>query len=294
MGKDLYDIYPAARKVFDRATELLGFDIRSICFEGSVERLSQTRFAQPAIFVASMAALEVLRSHAKNGNFTPRFAAGLSLGEATALCAAGAISFDDGVRFVKSRGQFMDEAAQEKPGMMAAVLGFPLADVEKLCAATGAEVGNLNAPGQIVISGQKKLVEDAIEKLREAGARVIPLEVSGGFHSSCMEPACHRIEKALENVTILKPGIPVVSNLTASAENAPAQIKQNLIWQMNHRTLWEDSMRFILGKGVKTFIEFSPGKVLKGLLRKIDPSVETISLNALEDFHALESQTAAR
>jgi [acyl-carrier-protein] S-malonyltransferase len=294
MGKDLYDTYPAARKVFDRASELLEFDIRSICFEGPVERITQTRFAQPAIFVASMAALEVLRSHAKNAQFTPRFAAGLSLGEATALCASGAISFEDGVRFVKARGLFMDEAAGEKPGMMAAVLGSPLADVEKICAATGAEVGNLNAPGQIVISGQKKLVEDAVEKLREAGARVIPLEVSGGFHSSCMEPACRRIGKALEHVTIRKPAIPVVSNLTANVENDPAKIKQNLIWQMNHRTLWEDSMRFILGKGVKTFIEFSPGKVLKGLLRKIDPSAETLSLNALEDFHALESQAAAK
>ncbi|MGH7197683.1 MAG: ACP S-malonyltransferase, partial [Candidatus Omnitrophota bacterium] len=222
MGKDLYDTYPAAKRLFDHAAELLDFDIRSVCFEGPVERLSQTRFSQPAIFVVSMAALEVLKHHEKNGMFLPKFTAGLSLGEATALCAAGAISFDDGMRFVKSRGLFMDEAARENPGMMAAVLGFPLEGVEKVCAATGAEVGNLNAPGQIVISGRKSRVEDAIEKLREVGAlRVIPLDVSGGFHSSCMEPACRRIEKALENVAIQRPVISVVSNLTANVESDP-------------------------------------------------------------------------
>ncbi len=289
MGKDLYETYPAARKIFDRATELIGFDIRSICFDGPPEKLTQTRYSQPAIFVTSMAALEVLRNHPKGKEFVPKIAAGLSLGEAAALCAAGAISFDDGVVFVKARGQFMDEAAQENPGLMAAVLGLGLAETEKVCKATGAEVGNLNAPGQIVISGHRKNVEDAIEKLKEAGARkVIPLDVSGAFHSSCMASACQRIEGVLKNVMIHKPSIPVVSNLTANVEDGPDQIKQNLIWQMNHRTLWEGSMRFIIGKGITTFIEFSPGKVLKGLLKKIEPTVQTVSLNALEDFHAID------
>lgn len=292
MGKDLYETYPAARRIFDRAAELVDFDIRSVCFEGPPERLTQTRFSQPAIFVTSMAALAVLRDHPRGKDFIPQFAAGLSLGEATALCAAHAISFDDGVRFVVARGHFMDEAAEERPGLMAAVLGLELGVVERVCQATGAEVGNLNAPGQIVISGPKKQVEDAIEKLREAGAKkVIPLDVSGGFHSSCMESACRRIEIALKDVAIRKPEIRVVSNLTANIEEDPGRIKQNLIWQMNHRTLWEDSMRFIIGKGIKTFIEFSPGKVLKGLLKKIDPGVETISLSALEDFHAIEAVT---
>ncbi len=289
MGKDLYEAYPAARAVFDRAVELMDFDICSICFEGPPEKLSQTRYSQPAIFVVSMVALAVLKSHPKGSLYVPKFAAGLSLGEATALAAVGSISFDDGVRFVRARGQFMDEAAQERPGLMAAVLGLGLDVVEKVCEATGAEVGNLNAPGQIVISGYKKNVENAIEKLREAGAKkVIPLDVSGAFHSSCMASACQRIETALKGVHIQKPKIPVISNLTADIEDGPEQIKQNLIWQMNHRTLWEDSMRFILKKGIKTFIEFSPGKVLKGLLKKIDPTVQTISLNASEDFHAID------
>ena len=285
MGKDLYDTYPAAKEVFDRAASLVDFDIRSICFQGPEEKLTQTRFSQPAIFVVSMAALAVLRAHSRYKNFFPRFAAGLSLGEATALAAADAVAFDDAVRFVRSRGQFMDEAAAEQPGLMVAVLGLDLAIVEQVCQKTGAEVGNLNAPGQIVISGFRKNVEEAIEGLREAGAKkVIPLDVSGGFHSSCMDSACRRIEEALKTVTIRKPKISVVSNLTADIEDSPDKIKHNLVLQMNHRTLWEDSMRYILGKGVKTFIEFAPGKVLKGLLRKIDPSAEVISLNAVEDF----------
>ena len=288
MGKDFYDAGGVARKIFDRAAELVDFDIRQVCFEGPPEKLTQTRYSQPAIFVVSTAIFQVLKNHPKASRFIPRYAAGLSLGEATALAAAEALSFDDGIRFVRSRGQFMDEAAAERPGLMAAVLGLDLAAVEGICRITGAEVGNLNAPGQIVISGYRKNVEEAIEKLRAAGAKkVIPLEVSGGFHSSCMESACRRIEAALKNVTLHRPKVPVVSNLTARVEENPEQIKQNLIWQMNHRTLWEDSMRFIIGKGVRTFIEFGPGKVLKGLLKKIDPAVETISLTAPEDLDAI-------
>lgn len=293
MGKDLYDHYPAAKKVYDRASTLLDFDIRQICFDGPPEMLTQTRYSQPAIFVTSIAAFEAYRAHPRAKEFTPKFAAGLSLGEATALCAAGAISFDDGLRFVRARGQFMDEASLETPGMMAAVLGLELAAVEEVCKATGAEVGNLNAPGQIVISGHKKSVEDAIEKLREIGARkVIPLDVSGAFHSRCMDSACARIEKALADLKVVTPGIPVVSNLTAGVEGAPDKIKQILVKQMNHRTLWEDSMRFILSKGVKHFIEFAPGKVLKGLLKKIDAGAETHSLGTMEDFHVFESSHA--
>lgn len=288
MGKDFYDTNEGARRVFDRAAELLDFDIRALCFEGPAEKLTQTRYAQPAIFVTSMAALEVFKSDPRFRKFTPRYAAGLSLGEATALAAAEGISFDDGVRFVRARGQFMDEASLERPGLMAAVLGLELPAVEEVCAATGAEVGNLNAPGQIVISGRKNLVEDAMDKLRDKGARkVIPLDVSGAFHSSCMEPACERIEKSLRDVAIRRPRIEVVSNLTANVESDPERIKQNLIWQMNHRTLWEDSMRFMISKGIRTFVEFAPGKVLKGLMKKIDPTVEVLSLSAAVDFHVL-------
>ena len=290
MGKDLYDHFPVAKNLFDRAASVVtDFDVRAICFDGPAEKLTQTRYSQPAIFAASMAAYEVFKTYPKSKSYTPLFTAGLSLGEATALCAADAISFDEGIRFVCTRGQYMDEAALDRPGLMAAVLGLDLAIVEKVCRETGAEVGNLNAPGQIVISGYKEKVEAAIEKLREAGARkVLPLDVSGGFHSSCMDSACKRIEKALGNVTIRPPKIPVVSNLTANIEEDPAKIKHNLVLQMNHRTLWEDSMRIMIAGGVKTFIELGPGKVLKGLLKKIDSTVETISLGTVEDFHVIQ------
>ena len=289
MGKDLYETYPAAKKIYDEAAALLDFDILSVCFNGPPEILTQTRHSQPAIFVTSMAALEVLKHHPKAGQNTPQYAAGLSLGEATALCAAEAISFEEGLRFVRARGQFMDEASLQTPGLMAAVLGMDLPAVEAVCGQTGAEVGNLNAPGQIVISGLRKNVEEAIEKLREKGAKkVIPLDVSGGFHSSCMDSACVRIEKSLKDIAIVRPKIAVVSNLTAAVENEPEKIKQNLVKQMNHRTLWEDSMRLIISKGVRRFIEFAPGKVLKGLLKKIDPTVETLCLGNLEDFHAID------
>ena len=289
MGKDLYDAYPEAKKIYDHAAKLLDFDILSTCFSGPPEILTQTRYSQSAIFVTSMAALEVLKHHNKAKQFTAKYAAGLSLGEATALCAAEAITFEDGLRFVRARGQFMDDAALQNPGLMAAVLGMELPVVEEVCRQTGAEVGNLNAPGQIVISGTRKNVEEALEKLREKGAKkVIPLDVSGGFHSNCMDSACVKIEKSLRDMRILKPKIAVVSNLTADIENAPEKIKQNLVRQMNHRTLWEDSMRFIISKGVRTFIEFAPGKVLKGLLKKIDPAVETVCLGNLGDFHAID------
>ena len=230
----------------------------------------------------------MFKHHPKTRQYSPKFAAGLSLGEATALCAAEAITFEDGVRFVRARGQFMDEAALQTPGLMAAVLGMGLPEVEEVCVATGAEVGNLNAPGQIVISGYRKNVEEAIEKLKEKARKVIPLDVSGGFHSKCMDSACVKIERALKDIPISRPKIAVVSNLTADVESDPEKIKQILVKQMNHRTLWEDSMRFIISKGVRTFIEFAPGKVLKGLMKKIDPGAETICLGNLEDFHVIE------
>ncbi len=230
MGKDLYDHFAPAKKIFDQAAEILDFDVRAVCFEGPAEKLTQTRFSQPSIFVVSLAALEVFKQHPKGKTFLPQFAAGLSLGEATALCACGALSFSEGLKFVRARGRYMDEAALEMPGLMAAVLGMELEAVEKVCRVTGAEVGNLNAPGQIVISGRKKNVEQAMEQLKEAGAKkVILLDVSGGFHSSCMESACRKISVALKDVPVVRPGIPVVSNLTADAENDPEKIKQNLI-----------------------------------------------------------------
>lgn len=289
MGKDLYDNFDPAKQVYEEANEALGFDIKKVCFEGPQEKITQTRFAQPAIFVTSMAALAVFRSLYAN-SFVLKATAGLSLGEATALVAAEAISLKDGFRFVKDRGLFMDEASIETPGTMAAILGLDLSQVESICNATGAEVGNLNAPGQIVISGKKEAVQKAMGQCRDGGAkRVIPLDVSGAFHSTCMNSACRRIEGALQKISIKTPSVAVVSNLTAEAELNPEAIKKNLINQMNHRTLWEGSMRKILSMGVKHFFELGPGKVLKGLMRKIDPSATVQCLGVADDFAALQN-----
>ena len=293
MGKDLYDQYPEAQEVFDRANELLGFDIKKICFEGPQEELQRTRHSQAAIFVTSMACLRTFEKHFLQASYEVKAAPGLSLGEATALTSAGVFSLDDGIQFVRDRGLFMDEASIEAPGAMAAVLGLELEAVEKICEETGAEVGNLNSPGQIVISGKKDGVEKAMERCREAGARrCLPLDVSGAFHSSCMNSACRRIESALNQVTIHEPRFKVISNLTAKPEETREEIIQNLINQMNHRTLWEASMRTMIDMGVRHFYEIGPGKVLRGLMRKIDPTVIVKSLGTVEEFQALKTEDA--
>ncbi len=289
MGQDLYAHFAEAKQVYDRANELLGFDVKRISFEGPASDLQKTRYAQAAIFVNSIAALKVFEAKYKPAGETIAAAAGLSLGEATALVAAGAIGLDEGIAFVRDRGLFMDEASIEVPGSMAAAIGMTVAEVEAVCAETGAEVGNLNCPGQIVISGKKAMVEAAVKRCQELGKRAVPLDVSGAFHSTCMNSACRRIEQALTKISVRQPAYPVVSNLTAQEEADPVQIKKNLVDQMNHRTLWEDSCRRMIAMGITKFYELGPGKVLKGLMRKIDSSVTVVSLGTAEDFRTLES-----
>lgn len=289
MGKGLYEKYPEARKIFDHSRDVLKMDLQSICFKGPAKRLTETRFAQVAIFVVSMAAYEVLKNSHLYKKFIPKFMAGLSMGEATALVAAGAMSFEEGLLFIRDRGQFMDDASKEKPGMMAAVIGLTLEEVEKICAETGAEVGNLNSPGQVVISGEKAKVEFAIERAKKMKAkRVIALDVSGAFHSRCMTSACQRIAGALAGVNIKRPSVQVISNLTAEAEDQPDEIRKNLVSQMSHRTLWEASMRKMIASGIKEYFEIGPGTVLRGLMRRIDPAVNVYCVGKLEDFDALK------
>lgn len=291
MGQDLYAHFAEAKAVYDRANEILGFDIKRISFEGPASDLQRTRYAQAAIFVNSIAALKVFEARFKPAGETPVVAAGLSLGEATALVAAGSIGLDSGIAFVRDRGLFMDEASIEVPGSMAAAIGMTVAEVEAVCAETGAEVGNLTCPGQIVISGKKGPVEAAVKRCQELGKRAVPLDVSGAFHSSCMNSACRRIEDALTRIEVNSPRFDVISNLTARAEADPVQIKKNLVDQMNHRTLWEDSCRRMIAMGVTKFYELGPGKVLKGLMRKIDPAVTVIPLGTAEDFRQLAGGT---
>jgi [acyl-carrier-protein] S-malonyltransferase len=289
MGKDLYDAFPESRAVFDRANEILNFDIKAKCFSGPEQMLKLTNISQPAILIVSIAAFEAFKATTNYELQAVNFYAGLSLGEYTALIAAGSLTFEDGLKLVRKRAEIMNEAALRHPGKMAAVIGLPVEQIKDICLKNGAEIANLNCPGQSVISGEAAAVEKASALCLEAGAkRIIPLEVSGAFHSSLMFDASGDLKLFLNNVSISAPTAPVVSNYTACSEYRASDIKENLVYQMYSTVRWEDSVRFMLTQGVNKFYEFGPGKVLKGLIRKIEPSVEVISIENKEDILALK------
>ncbi|MDD2690146.1 MAG: ACP S-malonyltransferase, partial [Candidatus Omnitrophica bacterium] len=285
MGKELYDAFPESKAVFDKADKVLGFSLSGLCFAGSPEMLKGTVISQPAILTVSIAALEAFK---RISGAVPSFLAGLSLGEYSALIAAGSLTFEDGLKLVKKRAEIMDEAARRYPGKMAAVLGLPFEQVKDICLKTGAEIANINAPSQLVISGKAESVDKAANFCLEAGAkRVIELEVSGGFHSSLMLEASGELKEALDNFSISAPLTPVVSNYTAEPEYQIAQIRENLIYQMYSSVKWDDSMKFILSKGILNFMEFGPGRVLKGLMRRISAQAQVISIEKKEDILSL-------
>ncbi len=282
MGKDLYETFPESKAVFDRADKVLGFSLTQRCFEGPLELLKATNVAQPAIVTVSIAAFEAFKARSA---LNPKFVAGLSLGEYTALIASGALLFEDGLRLVNKRGRIMDEAARKHPGKTAAVLELPFEKIKDICFRSGSEIANLNAPGQVVISGSIGAINKAKELCLEAGAKgFIELEVSGAFHSSLMFEASVELKNVLEHTPMQPPGIPVVSNYTALPQYKVAQINENLIKQMRSSVKWVDSMRFILSQGVTDFIEFGPGKVLKGLMRRIDVNARVTSVEKKEDI----------
>ena len=282
MGKDLYENFPEARAVFDRAQGLLDFDLKQVCFEGPEEQLKITKISQPAIVTVSIAAFEAFKSKNK---VSPAYMAGLSLGEYSALIASGSIAFEDGIRLIKRRGELMDAAAKKYPGKMAAVLDLAVDKIKEICAASGAEIANLNCPGQVVISGKSESIDKAVLLCNEAGAkRVILLEVSGAFHSSLMAEAAEGLREALGKAKIGAPIVPVISNYTALPQDKTSQIIENLVNQVRSSVRWEDSMRFILSKGVTNFNEFGPGKVLKGLMRKIDSAAQVKNVEKAADI----------
>lgn len=266
MGKNL------AERYLDQANEILGFDLKKICLEGPEEKLRKTEIQQPAIFAVSVAMLDRLSSFV----YRPSFLAGHSLGEYSALHTAGVISFEDGVKLVHLRGKFMQEAVPEGRGDMAALLGGDRETIAKVCAEVG-EVwpANYNCPGQIVISGRKEKVEAAGEKLKAAGVKkVIPLVVSAPFHCPLMQPAADKLAAELEKIQIKDARIPVVANVTADYVTSGEEIRKLLVKQVTSPVLWEDSVRKMVADGVTSFVEIGPGKVLSGLIKKIDPNVE--------------------
>jgi [acyl-carrier-protein] S-malonyltransferase len=282
MGRGLCEAFPEARRWYDEAGEILGLDLARLCFEGPEEELRHTRNTQPALFVKSWAAWSVLRDRLAADRVC-----GHSLGEYTALAVAGAISFRDGLRAVRRRGELMWESGGKRPGTMAAILGLGVPEVEALCAAASAagvvQPANLNAPGQVVVSGEVAAVQRACALAPAHGAKkAVPLKVSGAFHSALMEDAQAALAEFLAEVEIRDARIPVIANVTARPETAAAEIRGNLVRQMTAPVRWEESMRFLLGEGPVEFFEVGAGTVLKGLLRSIDRGASCTSLGAAE------------
>ena len=266
MGKDLYETNALARELFDRADEILGFKITEIMFNGTAEELKQTKVTQPAIFLHSVITAKC------SPDFKPEMVAGHSLGEFSALTAAGALSFEDGLRLVAIRAQAMQKACEANPGTMAAVLALPAERVEQICAETEGVVvpANYNCDGQIVISGELEAVAKSCEKMKEAGARrALPLPVGGAFHSPLMEPAAKELAEVIEGTDFNEPVCPVYQNVTAQPATDPAVIKINLLAQLTAPVKWTQSVENMLADGADSFTECGPGKVLQGLVAKI-------------------------
>ena len=268
MGKNLYDNNPVARELFERANAILGFRITDIMFSGSDEQLKETKVTQPAIFIHSVILSKCI------DNFNPQMVAGHSLGEFSALVAAGAMSFEDGLKLVSARAMAMQKACEIAPSTMAAVIGTDDSTVEKICAeAPGTVVpANYNCTGQLVISGEIESVKWSCEKLKEAGAkRALVLQVGGAFHSPLMEPAREELAAAIENTTFSMPLCPIYQNTDALPHTNPAEIKANLIKQLTAPVKWRQSVEKMWEDGAREFVELGPGSVLQGLIKKIAP-----------------------
>ena len=275
MGKDLYENSALAKELFEKANEILGFRITDIMFEGTAEELKETKVTQPAVFLHSVTLAKTLGE-----DFKPEMVAGHSLGEFSALVANGALSFEDGLKLVSQRALAMQKACEIKPSTMAAVLNLDDKIVEDICASIDGVVvaANYNCPGQLVISGEYKAVEEACEKMKEAGAkRALILPVGGAFHSPMMEPAREELAAAIEATTFSTPICPVYQNVTASAVSDANEIKKNLIIQLTAPVKWTQSVNQMIADGATSFTEVGPGKVLVGLVNKINRDVETHS-----------------
>lgn len=276
MGKDLYDNNPVAHEMFEKANEILGFRITDLMFNGTDEDLRQTKVTQPAIFLHSVILAKTL-----GDDFNPDMVAGHSLGEFSALVAAGAMAFEDGLRLVAARAMAMQKACELKPSTMAAVLALPDEKVEEICSTVDGVVvcANYNCPGQIVISGEIEAIDAACEKLLAAGAkRALKLKVGGAFHSPCMEPARAELAKAIEATTIQAPVCPVYQNVDAKPHIDPVEIKANLVAQLTAPVRWTQSVKNMIADGATEFVELGPGKVLQGLVAKIDRNVTVAGL----------------
>ena len=275
MGRELAEQFPAAQAWFDRANTALGCDLAGVCFNGPEAELTKTENAQPGIFLASWVCFELLKAQAPGLKFDAT--AGLSLGEFAALTAAGAMSFEDGLRVVRQRGKFMQEACEATRGSMAAIIGLEETVTREICAETGVTLANLNCPGQIVISGETEKINRACELAKAKGARkAMPLAVAGAYHSPLMASAQPKLAAALAGVKLAAPTVPVMANVTAQAHGA--DIAARLVEQVCAPVRWEESMRGLLAQGFTRFIELGPGTALSGFMKRIDKSAQILNV----------------
>jgi [acyl-carrier-protein] S-malonyltransferase len=277
MGKDLAEKFPSAKSWFDRANATLGYDLAEICFNGPETDLTKTENAQPGIFLVSWVAFQLLKEQSANLKFEAT--AGLSLGEFTALTAAGALSFEDGLRVVRQRGKFMQEACDVTRGAMAAIIGLDEAPTREVCAEAGVVLANLNCPGQLVISGEVEKISKAVELAKAKGAkRAIPLPVAGAYHSPLMASAQPKLQTELTKIKISSPGVPVISNVNALPHGIAGRTISQLVEQVTSSVLWEQSMRVLLAQGFTRFIELGPGRALSGFMKRIDKSAQMLNV----------------
>lgn len=289
MGKDLAEAFPTARAWYDRANAALGYDLTAICFSGPEAELTKTEHAQPGIFLVSWVALELLKERVPA--LPCEATAGLSLGEFTALTAAGVMRFEDGLRVVRQRGRFMQEACDVTKGGMAAVIGLDEAPTREVCAEAGVSLANLNCPGQIVISGEAEKIAKAVELAKARGAkRAIPLVVAGAYHSPLMASAQSKLQAELAGVTFSPPAVPVISNVSAQPHTGPDDIRGRLVEQVTATVRWEESMRYLIAQGFTRFIELGPGTALSGFMKRIAKDVQLLNVT---DAASLEATVKA-
>jgi [acyl-carrier-protein] S-malonyltransferase len=292
MGRDLAGASPVARAIFERAKAALGYDLATVCFEGPEAELTRTSNAQPGIYLVSWVAFQLLRERVPGLEFGAT--AGLSLGEFTALAAAGVFRFEDGLHLVRQRGLFMQEACEAARGGMAAIIGLDEPATREVCAEAGVELANLNCPGQLVISGEATAIARACELAKARGAkRALPLAVAGAYHSRLMASAGPKLGAALAAIPVNPPAVPVISNVTARPHAGPAEIRARLVEQVTASVRWEDSIRYLLGQGFTRFIELGPGTALTGFLKRIEKSATILNVADLPSLEATAKALAA-
>jgi [acyl-carrier-protein] S-malonyltransferase len=289
MGRDFVEKFPSAKSAFEAANQTLGYDLASICFAGPEEELTNTENAQPGIFLVSWIAFQLLKQQVPGFSF--QAAAGLSLGEFTALTVVGVMSFEDGLKVVRARGRFMQQACDATEGTMAAIIGLDEPSTRQVCEETGAELANLNCPGQIVISGDVEAINRACEMAKAQGAkRALPLSVAGAYHSKLMASAQPKLRAVLAEIPLHLPAVPVISNVTAQPHATAGEISARLVEQVTSSVRWEESIRYLLAQGFTRFIEIGPGTALSGFLKRIDKSAQIMNV---ADISSLENTANA-